>query len=133
VPTGPGGSAAGDPAAGRVGRGQPDGRRQGFKKDYRPGELAPTAVITDMPRVLRRVEAYYPERMKQLGVEGSVVLELTIDAQGKVIQVRLVRGLRSELDREATIAAKKMHFSPARVNKTAVAIKIKYTFSFVLD
>lgn len=105
----------------------------GFKKTYQRGEMAPVAVITTRPRVLKRVQADYPERMRELGIEGRVVLELTIDADGNVINIKVLKSLRPELDEAAKAAARKMRFAPATVSGTAVKVKIPYTFTFVLD
>jgi len=105
----------------------------GFKKTYQRGEMAPVAVITTRPRVLRRVVAAYPERMRELGIEGRVVLELTVDANGHVIKIKVLHSLRPELDEAAKVAARKMRFSPATVGGTPVKVKIPYTFTFVLD
>lgn len=106
---------------------------KGFKKDYQAGEQAPVAVITTKPRPLKKVEPEYPQRLQDLGIEGRVVLELTIDAQGRVVAARVLRGLHPELDQAALAAAKQMIFSPARVNGTPVTLKTPYSFVFVLD
>ncbi|MCC6747014.1 MAG: energy transducer TonB [Deltaproteobacteria bacterium] len=129
VPAAPKGPVT--PGARRVGQGTREGR--GFKKDYQKGEQAPVAVVTTMPQVLRRIEATYPERVRELGIEGRVVLELSVDGAGKVTAARVIRGLHPELDAAAVVAAKQMLFAPARVGGTAVAVKIPYTFTFVLD
>ncbi|MFH1129983.1 MAG: TonB family protein [Pseudomonadota bacterium] len=120
------------PSVKRVGKGKPDGQ-PGFKGNYEPGEFAPIAVIKTMPKVLREIVPSYPERMRDLGIEGRVVLQLTINENGEVKKVRLLRGLRKELDDAAIDAAKKMLFEPAQVNNVPVSIKIRYTFTFVLD
>ena len=105
----------------------------GFKKTYKRGEMAPVAVVTTRPKVRKRVMPDYPERLRELGIEGRVVLELTIDESGKVIKIKVLRGLRPELDQAAKDAAQKMLFAPATVGGTPVKIKIPYTFTFVLD
>lgn len=117
------------PSVKRIGKGSP----QGFKQNYAKGELAPVAVATSMPKVLTRIVPTYPDRMKELGIEGRVVLELTIDGNGRVINVSIIRSLHKELDESAKQAAWKMRFTPAKVNGTAVSMKIPYTFTFVLD
>lgn len=106
---------------------------KGFKKDYQQGEQAPVAVITTKPRPLKKVQPVYPQRLQDLGIEGRVVLELTIDANGRVVAVRVLRGLHPELDQAAIAAAKQMLFSPAKVNGTAVKVPTRYSFVFVLD
>lgn len=128
-----GGSPSGDPSARRVGKGKPTGKRRGFKKKYEPGEAAPVAVVTSRPGVKKRVQAVYPPRMRELEIEGRVVLQLTIDGKGKVVAVKVLKSLRKPLDQAAIKAARQMLFSPAKVGSTPVKVKIPYTFTFVLD
>jgi TonB family protein len=111
----------------------PEKKSTGFKTDYASGEEAPVAVITAYPKVLKQVSVDYPERMKELGVEGKVVLEITVASSGKVAVARLVKSLHAELDKLALAAARQLLFSPALVGKTPVQVKIPYTFTFVLD
>lgn len=122
---------SGDPRAKRIGKGKPTGT--GFKKTYRPGEQAPVAVITSKPKPLKRVVPAYPERMRELEIEGRVRLLLTIDGNGRVIKAKVIKSLRKELDDEAVKAAKKMLFAAAKVNGVPVTVTIPYTFTFVLD
>ena len=107
--------------------------RPGFKKRYSAGEDAPLAVVSTMPRPIQRVPASYPEEARDLEIEGRVVLELTVDSTGKVVNVRVVKRLHPLLDAEASRAARKMRFTPGTVNGTPVRVKIPYTFTFVLD
>jgi protein TonB len=105
----------------------------GFKKDYTPGEKAPLAVATTLPKMVKKVVPEYPEKARELGIEGRVMLELTVDGEGKVIDVRIVKGLHPVLDAAAVEAAKKMRFQPGTVNGTPVTLKIPVPFTFVLD
>jgi len=107
--------------------------RPGFKKKYEAGEKAPLAVVTTMPKVAKKIPADYPEQARDLEIEGRVVLELTVDGTGKVVEVKVVKKLHPLLDAAAVTAAKKMRFTPGTVNGTPVTIKIPYTFTFVLD
>ncbi|PIE17784.1 MAG: hypothetical protein CSA65_07745 [Proteobacteria bacterium] len=122
-----------DPRVRRVGKGKPKAGKKGFKKTFKRGERAPVAVISSMPRVQKRVQAAYPERMRELGIEGRVVLQLTVGPDGRVTKTKVLKGLRKELDRAAIAAAKKMRFTPAKVGTIPVTVKIPYTFTFVLD
>lgn len=109
------------------------GPKTGFKTTYKRNERAPIAMITTKPKVKREVLPDFPERAKELGIEGKVRVELTINADGKVVKARLLKGLHPLLDTSALKAARKMRFVPATVNGTAVKITIKYSFVFVLD
>lgn len=113
--------------------GKPGPARKGFKKSYSRGERAPIAVITKRPGIARRVLPDYPASVRELGIEGRVVLELTVDEQGRVTKIRVLRKLHPKLDEAARQAARKMRFTPALVNNTPVTVTIPYTFTFVLD
>ena len=132
VPIPQGGSMRVSPTVTKKGK-APEKKTTGFRKEYGAGEEAPVAVITSYPKVLKQVSADYPERMKELGIEGKVVLELTVSAVGRVATAKLVKSLHSELDKVALAAARQLLFSPALVGKTPVQVKIPYTFTFVLD
>jgi TonB family protein len=131
VPTGD--SLAESPSIRKRGPPRRAPEQQGFKREYAQGEEAPIAVISTRPKVRRRVLAEYSDRMRELGIEGRVVLELTIDGRGKVAEVKLVSGLHEELDRAAIAAARQMEFEPATVDGRPVRVRIPYTFTFVLD
>ena len=112
---------------------QKGGPVRGFKKSFEVGELAPIAVVTSRPVPLSRVEPDYPQRVRELGIEGRVVLELTVTGEGTVSQTRYLRRLHPLLDAACRRAARKMRFRPATVNGTPVTVKIPYSFAFVLD
>ena len=114
-------------------RGKKPKKPNGFKKVYRTGEVAPMAVLTTRPTLIKNVEAVYPERVKDLGIEGRVKLRLTINHRGKVIKVKLLRSLHPRLDKVAMEAARKLVFSPATVNRVPVTHVITHTFTFTLD
>ena len=114
-------------------RGKKPKKPTGFKKVYKTGEVAPMAVLTTRPRLLKNVEAIYPERVKDLGIEGRVMLRLTINHKGKVVKVKLLRSLHPKLNEVAMKAARKLVFSPATVNRVPVTHVITYTFTFTLD
>ena len=132
VPTTKDGSDRVSPSARRVGKGKKDGKRL-FKKSYKEGDYAPRAVVTQMPKPLTKVQPVYPEAIRELGIEGQVVLELTIGEKGRVKRVRVIRKLNGVLDKEAIKAARRMRFSPAKVGQVAVSVTIEYRFTFVLD
>lgn len=107
--------------------------RRGFKKTYEKGEQAPLAVATTMPKTIQVVKPEYPEKARELEIEGRVILELTVNGEGKVVAVRVIQKLHPLLDEAAKKAAMKMRFQPGTVNGTPVTLKIPVPFTFVLD
>jgi TonB family protein len=66
----------------------------------------------------------YPEAARQAKVSGTVLMEFTIDTLGQPTNVRVVQGLRDDLDREATRLIWQMpHWTPAAVGVKPVATK----------
>ena len=56
----------------------------------------------------------YPEEARQSDIEGVVKLNLTVDTEGRVTDVRVVKGLGYGLDEEAARRAKRIRFLPGR-------------------
>lgn len=90
-------------------------------------------LVTAMPRIQKEFRIPYPDEAKKAGVEGPVVMDLLIDDQGKVRQVTLVRGPGFGLNEAAIEAIQKFEFAPARVSEKSVAVRIRYTYRFVLE
>lgn len=99
-----------------------------------PGEpVVPVAGVTRLPVVLREAKADYPPEVKRQGVEGKVVVAVVVGTNGSVTQATLIDRLHPELDQAALRAARRLRFSPAEVDGRPVAVRIPYTFHFVID
>ena len=94
------------------------------------GSAAPDVVP---PKVLRPVQAPYPRAALEAGIQGKVLLVVTIDEQGRVTRARVVRGLGHGLDEAAVEAVKQFTFSPGTVDGRKGPMDIRYTYTFVLD
>jgi periplasmic protein TonB len=68
------------------------------------------------PQFLHRVVPRYPRLARRMGVEGTVLLRLTIDASGKLIRVEVIKGPGNGFDDEAVQAVKQSSYSPAVQN-----------------
>lgn len=103
-------------------------------KGYRGSErwVAPYQVTT-LPEVRRRVKATYPEEARQQEIEGTVRARLSIDAEGKVVKVKILEGLGHGLDQAAVRALKQYRFKPATVNGEAVGTDLDFAYTFLLD
>jgi protein TonB len=62
----------------------------------------------------------YPQWDLRAGVEGSVILRLTVGRSGAVENAEVVRSLNSRIDAEAMRAAGHWRYQPARLNGQAV-------------
>ena len=90
-------------------------------------------LVSSMPVLISEVRIPYPEEAKKAGIEGPVVLELLIDNQGSVRSVTLIKGPGFGLNEAALAALKNFKFRPAMMKEQSVAVKIKYTYRFVLE
>jgi protein TonB len=89
-------------------------------------------LVTQMPRIKKEIRAQYPEAARNARIEGPIVLDLIINANGTVVDVKVVSGLGYGLDEAAVNAIKLFEFEPARVQDQKVAVKIRYTYRFEL-
>src|SRR5690606_13610947 len=62
---------------------------------------------------------------------GSVVLELTVSAEGRVVAARVHRGLGRDFDAAALEAAEHLVFRPAERGGQSVAVRILHAMEFV--
>ena len=63
--------------------------------------------------ILSKPTPAYTEEARRLRVEGEVLLEVVLEASGRVHVVRVVRGLGHGLDESAVRAAEQISFKPA--------------------
>jgi len=102
-----------------------------------PNDSAPQADEKLIPPVLKNdVKPVYPPAAKKEGIAAEVVLNIDIDAEGKVEKATVVQEATATgygFDEAAMAAAKQLEFEPARVGKQAVPVSISYRFRFVPD
>ncbi len=82
-------------------------------------------------RLVHRVEPQYSEQAKRVRIVGSVLLEVTIDEQGAVLDARYLRG--HTLARQAVVdAVRQWRYTPTCVDGTAVRVITTVTVPFDL-
>ncbi len=86
-----------------------------------------------MPKVLEEHPVEFPPDVKSKGIQGKVILRLTITKKGTVSSARIVNGLHPTLNLSALKAARKMKFTPAMQDCKPIRIEIPYQFVFSLD
>ncbi len=84
------------------------------------------------PKKLLDVPPVYPEVAKDAGVSGVVIVEATIDTEGHVQDVRVVRSIPL-LDEAALDAVKQWRYSPTWLNGEPVPVKMTMTINFTLQ
>jgi protein TonB len=83
------------------------------------------------PKLLRRVEPDYPAAAQTAQIQGIVILEATVDEQGAVDAVKVLRS-NSLLDAAATTAVKQWKYAPLLLNGRATPFVLTVTVSFDL-
>jgi len=84
------------------------------------------------PVALESAVLAYPELARRARVEGVVVLEAIIGADGSVRDVRVLRGAHSLLDPAALEAVRRWRYRPARIGERPVAVYLKVVMTFSL-
>ena len=129
------GPGAGGGAGTGLGNGDGEGRGDGIGEGltagtgggpYRPGSgIAPPALV-------REVKPQYSEEGRRRGVEGDVIMEAVVRADGSVGDVRILRGLGAGLDARAVDAVRQWRFQPARRFGTPVDVLVEVAVEFRL-
>lgn len=91
------------------------------------------AVLTEQPRALRNPRPEYPSAARASGVEGTVMLLVTVSRTGGALRVTVERSSGSELlDRAAVRAVERWRFTPARRAGAAVEADVRVPVTFRL-
>jgi TonB family protein len=123
--TGPGGAHSGPVRAG--------GFADGAIPSARPIEHAQAAPPTSTsPEILFKPKPAYTDEARTLRIEGQVLLEVTLRADGTIQIVRVIRGLGHGLDETAAQAARQMRFRPATRAGIPVDVNATLTITFQL-
>jgi protein TonB len=92
----------------------------------------PASGLVEPAAILTRVDPAYPDLARRAGIEGTVELEVTIDAAGKVTDVEVVRGLPLGMSDAAADAVRRWTFRPARTAAGPVASRKTIRIRFVV-
>lgn len=90
------------------------------------------ARVSQLPsRLPRNREPVYPEELRRQQIGGTVLLRVTISAEGAAEAVTLAKtsGYKA-LDDSALEAVRTWRFEPARLNKVAVRYTVKLPITF---
>ena len=119
-----------NPSEGAGPAGHPSTSGQGGPAGH--GAVQATFGSGDGPRFVSRTLPRYPRLAREIGKEGTVLLCLTIDERGRLVDVELLEPAGSGFDEEAVQAIKKSTFSPATRNGKPVTCRAHLPIRFVL-
>ncbi|MCC6525143.1 MAG: TonB-dependent receptor [Polyangiaceae bacterium] len=99
----------------------------------RPAQPEPEKKKPTPPKPLNYVPPVYPEEARKLGLEGEVILKLSVSTEGKVDAAEVATPGGHGFDEAALEAAKGLSFEPARrPDGTPFAARISYRYAFKL-
>jgi len=81
--------------------------------------------------VLRQVDPVYPDFARHARIQGPVVLMMTVDEQGRPVQVQVLEG-HPVFHEAAKQAARQWRFEPAHMNGQPVSAAFRLTLKFAL-
>jgi TonB family protein len=90
--------------------------------------------LPDAPRfvVFHRVKAKYTDAARRDKVQGVVILSVVFSADGKVDDIKVLRGLSHGLDETAEAAARQLLFLPAIKEGKFISVRQQLEFSYNL-
>ena len=87
----------------------------------------------DPPVPLRPIKPKYPEIAQEAGIEGTVVVQVFVDAKGRVKETIILKGIpNTGLDEAAADAIRIVRFKPAKQRERAVGVWISIPVNFRL-
>jgi len=87
--------------------------------------------VSEKPVILHKETPIYPDLARKAGIEGIVVVTVTIGKDGSVEDAKIFKSLPM-LDEAAIAAAKKCKFKPAKQRDKFVKVKMNIPFHFKL-
>lgn len=90
--------------------------------------------VSVIPKMIKVVKPQYPDFLRKMEIEGTVVLQAVIKTDGRVDDpsVKVIKKLHPQLDQAAVEALTASEFSPALYGSRPVRVimQIPYTFKF---
>lgn len=93
---------------------------------------APVQLELSQVTIRTQVQPPYPPLARIARVQGTVVLLLTVDAQGVPAEVQVVTPVHPSLDIASVAAARLWRFEPARLNGHPVPAQFRLSFTYRL-
>jgi TonB family protein len=125
------GGAFGHGLGGGFGSGHGSGAGAGSGGGYGGGLMSVGGGVS-APAVIHSVEPEFTEQSRQANFQGTVQLQLIVDAQGNPQNVHVTRPLGMGLDEKAIEAVRQYRFRPAMYQGHPVAVQIVVDVEFHL-
>lgn len=119
-------------------RSQNDGPPAPPPEDDEPEEPLNFVPVEDQPQLNGGMQALYdevryPRRARQAGIEGRVIVQFVVSADGTVTDAKVARGVHPLLDEEALRAVRQMTFEPGMQRGEPVPVRMSLPVTFRLE
>jgi len=84
------------------------------------------------PQLKFHVKADYPEIARRAGLEGTVMVHVLVDRNGRVDRAEVTRGVHPILDQAAKTAALRCRFTPGTQRTIPVPVWVAIPYRFRL-
>ena len=100
-----------------------------------PEPKEPIQVTEDVthPEKISAPQPQYTEIARKARIQGSVILQTTIDKNGDITDVKVLKGLHMGLSEAAVASVRQWKFKPATLNGKPVAVYYNLTVTFTLQ
>lgn len=106
--------------------------RAGNDRTSGGGDEIPWANERVKPQILYKEKARYTETARTRQIQGTVILRATFNAEGRITDIFVVRGLPEGLTEMAIEAAQRIRFRPAMRDGAPVSVRASLEYNFVL-
>jgi TonB family protein len=106
--------------------------------EYGVGDGSDSTQLTRLPQLLNLgdlraiLRRFYPEDERLRGQQGTVVIDLHVDADGRVASVDVVKSATPAFDQAARRVGLLLRFTPAYLGTQKVAVKLRQAIQFNL-
>ena len=101
-----------------------------IEEDGPPPDFVP---FEKPPEVVKQVQPKYPELARRAGMEGTVLVRVWVDKEGKVRKVEILKSDAEIFSQPAIDAAQQMVFTPAVQGGNPVSVWVAMPFKFKLN
>ena len=89
--------------------------------------------VDQKPSVLRKVEPKYPEAARRANREAVVMVEFTVDVNGRATDIKVAEPKGFGFDEAAIEAIERWRFTPAKKDGESVPMRVRQPIRFNLD
>ena len=97
------------------------------------GDVFEAAQLDAMPRPVKRIPPTYPAALRDFGITGRARVGFVIDAEGKVVEAKVLSSTHDAFAQPALDALAQWQFAPGQKNGAAVNTRVQMDLVFTLQ